>query len=66
MRVDFQNGQPVHGVTSTTAQVPVMENSNIGGCPQNCFRPVGLSFDDKGRLFVSSDSSGEIYVIYGG
>ncbi|KAL2186367.1 soluble quino protein glucose dehydrogenase [Thermothelomyces heterothallicus CBS 203.75] len=64
-RVDFADGQPVHHVTSKTAQVPVMENSNIGACPMNCFRPVGLAFDEKGRLFVSSDSSGEIYVIYG-
>jgi hypothetical protein len=66
MRVDFKDGQPVHDTTSKTAQIPVMENGNIGGCPGNCFRPVGLSFDNKGRLFVSSDSSGEIYVIYGG
>ncbi|GAB1317098.1 Soluble quino protein glucose/sorbosone dehydrogenase [Madurella fahalii] len=65
MRVDFRNGQPVADVTSTTAQIPVMENSNIGSCPSNCFRPVGLAFDNKGRLFVSSDTSGEIYVIYG-
>ncbi|KAL2268449.1 hypothetical protein VTJ83DRAFT_3295 [Remersonia thermophila] len=65
MRVDFANGQPVHDVTSKTAQIPVMENSNIGACPFNCFRPVGLAFDDKGRLYVSSDQSGEIYVIYG-
>ncbi|KAK3290791.1 soluble quino protein glucose/sorbosone dehydrogenase [Chaetomium fimeti] len=65
MRVDFKDGQPVHHVTSTTAQIPVMENTNIGACPNNCFRPVGLDFDAKGRLFVSSDTSGEIYVIYG-
>ncbi|KAK4124554.1 soluble quino protein glucose dehydrogenase [Parathielavia appendiculata] len=65
MRVDFANGQPVHAVTSKTAQIPVMENGNIGGCPNNCFRPVGLDFDQRGRLFVSSDTSGEIYVIYG-
>jgi glucose/arabinose dehydrogenase len=64
-RVDFKDGQPVHAVTSKTAQIPVMENSNIGGCPNSCFRPVGLDFDQKGRLFVSSDTSGEIYVIYG-
>ena len=38
-----------------------MENSNVGGCPNSCFRPVGLDFDQKGRLFVSSDTSGEIY-----
>jgi glucose/arabinose dehydrogenase len=64
-RVDFSNGQPVHAVTSKTAQIPVMENSNVGACPNSCFRPVGLDFDQKGRLFVSSDTSGEIYVIYG-
>jgi glucose/arabinose dehydrogenase len=65
MRVDFRNGQPVADVTSKTAQIPVMENSNVGACPNSCFRPVGLAFDQKGRLFVSSDTSGEIYVIYG-
>ncbi len=55
----------MHAVTSKTAQVPVMENSNVGACPNSCFRPVGLDFDAKGRLFVSSDTSGEVYVIYG-
>jgi hypothetical protein len=42
-----------------------MENSNANACSSNCFRPVGLDFDQKGRLFMSSDTSGEIYVIYG-
>lgn len=65
MRVDFKDGQPVADRTSKTAQILVMENSNNGGCPNNCFRPVGLAFDDKGRLYMSSDSSGEVYVICG-
>ena len=26
-------------------------------------RPVGLAFDSQGRMFVSSDASGEVYVI---
>lgn len=66
MRVDFgADGQPVASPQSTTASIPVMENTNLGACPGACFRPVGLDFDQKGRLFVSSDSSGEIYVIYG-
>lgn len=64
MRVDFKDGQPVHEVSSKTAQIPVMENSNAASCPGSCFRPVGLDFDKKGRLFVSSDTSGEIYVVY--
>jgi len=65
MRVDFKDGKPVQPPTSKTAAIPVMENSNTGSCPGSCFRPVGLDFDKKGRLFVSSDSSGEVYVIYG-
>jgi hypothetical protein len=28
-----------------------------------CFRPTGIAFDSKGRLFMASDSTGEIYVI---
>ncbi|KAL8403075.1 hypothetical protein RB594_008361 [Gaeumannomyces avenae] len=63
MRFDFKDGQPVETPQSTTASIPVMENTNVGACPGACFRPVGLDFDKKGRLFVSSDSSGEIYVI---
>jgi hypothetical protein len=65
MRVDFKDGQPIAPLTSKTAAIPIMENTNIGSCPNSCFRPVGLDFDSKGRLFVSSDSTGEIYVIYG-
>lgn len=67
MRVDFDpaTGQPKESATSKTASIPVMENTNVGSCPGACFRPVGLAFDAKGRLYVSSDSSGEIYVITG-
>ncbi len=32
-------------------------------CPQGCFRPVGLAWDKEGRLFMSSDATGEIYVV---
>ncbi|KAK0614683.1 soluble quino protein glucose/sorbosone dehydrogenase [Immersiella caudata] len=65
MRVDFKSGQPVAEATSKTAQVPVMENINTASCPRSCFRPVGLDFDKKGRLYVSSDTSGEVHVVYG-
>ncbi|KAK3377276.1 soluble quino protein glucose/sorbosone dehydrogenase [Lasiosphaeria ovina] len=65
MRIDFANGKPVAPPTSKTAAIPVMENSDLGSCPGGCFRPVGLAFDGKGRLYVSSDSTGEVYVVYG-
>lgn len=65
MRVDFKDGEPVASITSKTAQIPVMENQDSTRCSNSCFRPVGLAFDAKGRLFVSSDTTGEIFVIYG-
>ncbi|KAH8886987.1 soluble quino protein glucose dehydrogenase [Thozetella sp. PMI_491] len=66
VKVNFgKDGQPIQSLTSTTAAIPVMENPNLNVCPGSCFRPVGLLFDAKRRLYVSSDSTGEIYVIYG-
>lgn len=65
MKVDFRDGKPVGAPTSQTAAKVIMENSNTGSCPGSCFRPVGLDFDKKGRLYMSSDATGEIHVIYG-
>lgn len=59
----FQNGEPSEPANSTEAILPVFSNRDNSGCPDGCFRPVGLAFDSKGRLFVSADASGEIYVI---
>ncbi|KAK1749864.1 soluble quino protein glucose dehydrogenase [Echria macrotheca] len=66
MKVQFgADGQPVEPLSSKTAAVTIMENPNTSSCPSGCFRPVGLAVDSKKRLFVSSDNTGEIYVIYG-
>ena len=40
-----------------------MTNPDLGKCPDECFRPVGLAWDEEGRLWVTSDSTGEIYVL---
>lgn len=40
-----------------------MSNSEPRKCPENCFRPVGLAWDSSGRLWMSSDTTGEIYVL---
>lgn len=61
--VDFVNGQPSEPANSTSAAIPILSNPNASDCPNNCFRPVGLAWDSKGRLFMSSDATGEIYVI---
>ena len=47
-------------MTSTT---DIFANADNSQCPDNCFRPVGLDLDSQGRLFMSSDSTGEIYVL---
>ncbi|OIW31715.1 NHL repeat-containing protein [Coniochaeta ligniaria NRRL 30616] len=61
MRIDFgADGQPA---SSPLAGVQIMANPDNTKCPGGCFRPTGLAVDSKGRLFMSSDSTGEIYLI---
>lgn len=62
--IDFNAmGEPVALSDSNTSYNDVFSNADNSKCPNNCFRPVGMAFDQKGRLFVSSDYSGEIYVL---
>lgn len=63
--VKFANGEPVEPSTSKTAVIDIVSNHDISQCyePNKCFRPVGLAWDSKGRLFMSSDETGEIYAI---
>jgi sugar lactone lactonase YvrE len=63
--IDFSasTGMPVAPSDSTTAIIPIMSNVDNTKCPNGCFRPVGLAFDSKGSLFMTSDSTGEVYVI---
>ncbi|KAH7085395.1 hypothetical protein BKA63DRAFT_17080 [Paraphoma chrysanthemicola] len=58
-------GMPVEPVTSTTAALNIMFNANNANCPNSCFRPAGLAWDSKGRLFMTSDSTNEIWIIGG-
>ena len=61
--IPFVNGEPVATPDNNTSTVDVFSNADLSRCPDNCFRPAGLAFDSQGRLFMSSDASGEIYVI---
>lgn len=61
--IRFADGQPVAPSDSTTATVDVLSNADLSKCPDGCFRPVGLAWDGQGRLFLSSDATGEIYVL---
>ncbi|KAG6910473.1 hypothetical protein DXG01_010398 [Tephrocybe rancida] len=41
----------------------LIQATNLQTCPGTCIRPVGLAFGTDGRLYVSSDSSGELFVL---
>lgn len=61
--IAFSNGSPTAPPNSTTAAVDILSNRDVSRCPDQCFRPVGLAWDKQGRLFMSSDSTGEIWVV---
>lgn len=66
-RVAFnpQTGQPTEPVTSTTAAVNIMYNENTGNCPNRCFRPVNVAWSPSGKLFMTSDTTNEIWIVGG-
>ena len=61
--IPFENGEPVAQPDNSSSYMDVFANADNSVCPDNCFRPVGMAIDGQGRLFMSSDASGEIYVI---
>ncbi|KAF1963318.1 soluble quino protein glucose dehydrogenase [Byssothecium circinans] len=65
VNINPATGMPTEPSTSTTAGINVMSNPSNGNCPSGCFRPVDVAFDAKGRLFMTSDSSSEVWVING-
>ncbi|KAK4127301.1 soluble quino protein glucose dehydrogenase [Parathielavia appendiculata] len=59
-------GEPTEPSDSLTAVKDVITAPDVSACSGQggCFRPVGLAFDATGeRLFVSSDATGEIWVV---
>ncbi|KAF8595240.1 soluble quino protein glucose dehydrogenase [Ceratobasidium sp. AG-I] len=60
VRVPFRNGRPVAKPSSGTGYETVVGAPNTAACPDGCIRPVGLLFDNLGRLFVTSDTTGEV------
>ncbi|KAK3315869.1 soluble quino protein glucose/sorbosone dehydrogenase [Apodospora peruviana] len=60
---DAQKGEPVAKADSKDALVDIMTNPDNAKCPGACFRPAGLAFDSTGRLWMTSDTTGEIYVL---
>ncbi|KAF6824212.1 glucose sorbosone dehydrogenase [Colletotrichum plurivorum] len=61
--VEFADGEPVADSDSTNVLKNIMYNKDLSACPDQCFRPVGLAWDAQDRLFMTSDSTGEIYIL---
>ncbi|KAH7345491.1 hypothetical protein B0J17DRAFT_713066 [Rhizoctonia solani] len=63
VRIPWNNGAPVASADSRNGYETVVGAADLSRCPNGCIRPVGLVFDRLGRLFVSSDTTGEIFVV---
>lgn len=61
--LSFADGAPTEPSDSSVAALDVVSNANVSACPGGCFRPAGLAWDGMGRLWMSSDATGEIYVV---
>lgn len=64
-RVAFSNGFPTAPKTSKDGERPLLWNLDNTQCPKRCFRPAGLAFDSQDRLYMTSDQSGEVFVLTG-
>ncbi|KAI0880538.1 uncharacterized protein GGS22DRAFT_193116 [Annulohypoxylon maeteangense] len=55
---------PVAPANSNTGYVDIFYPPNEGNCSSStCIRPVGLVFDAAGRLYMTSDTSGEVFML---
>ncbi|KAI2464285.1 hypothetical protein F4781DRAFT_436599 [Annulohypoxylon bovei var. microspora] len=56
--------EPVAPANSITGYVDIFYPPNEGKCSSStCARPVGLVFDASGRLYMTSDTSGEVFML---
>lgn len=61
--IAFANGEPVEKSDSKTATQDIFANPDNSVCPDKCFRPVSLARDSKGRIFMTSDATNDIWVL---
>lgn len=63
VRVPFADGQPKAPRDSKDGFEEIVKSPDLSKCPSECFRPVGLAWDNKKRLFLASDTTKEIFVV---
>ncbi|KAI6778990.1 L-sorbosone dehydrogenase-like protein [Emericellopsis cladophorae] len=57
------DGMPEANSDSRNGTKDVLTTPDLGNCPDECFRPVGMAWDADGRMWFTSDSTGEIFVM---
>jgi glucose/arabinose dehydrogenase len=58
------SGYAPTAMSNTHGYTDIFYSPNVSTCDSNsCTRPVGLAFDKKGRLYMTSDSSGELFML---
>lgn len=52
--------QPVAAANSNSGYTDIFWNTNVASCgTSGCFRPVGIVFNGAGRMYITSDATGE-------
>lgn len=57
------DGMPSAAADSRDSTTDILSTPDLGNCPDDCFRPVGMTWDSEGRMWFASDSTGEIFVM---
>ncbi|RVD83207.1 uncharacterized protein DFL_007603 [Arthrobotrys flagrans] len=60
---DNNTSEPKAGSSSDAGYKPIFSNKGLTACPGRCFRPTSLAIAGDGAIFMSSDSTGQIYRI---
>lgn len=61
---EYSGGRWVPASGVQTPSTDLLANQNEANCGTGCFRPVGLAFGEDGEhLYVSSDTSGEVFLV---
>ncbi|GAB1528256.1 hypothetical protein RhiTH_011448 [Rhizoctonia solani] len=63
VRIPWEGDAPRAPANSVNGYEHIVYAPDLTKCPSQCIRPVGLAFGEKGQLYVSSDETGEIFVI---
>ncbi|KAG8727368.1 hypothetical protein FRC11_013372, partial [Ceratobasidium sp. 423] len=63
IRIPWAGDAPAAPSNSAKGYEHIVYAPDLTKCPEQCIRPVGLAFGKQGQLYVTSDETGEVFVI---